>query len=117
MIDCNKQVLWRMYIHSGIRELEKAKDADGVTIIRTGEKEYCFPIDLKTDFVSTILAALEQDAKVEYIVHMWKNHWLDLPAYDLRKGLVELCPKNKDAKLMLIGEDGFVIHTIEETMK
>ena len=117
MTEHDQITLWRMYIHSGIRELEKAKDADGVTIIRTGEKEYCFPIDLNADFVSPILAALRQDSKVDYIVHMWKNHWLDLPAYDLRKGLVELCPENKDAKLMLIGEDGFVIHTIGETMR
>ena len=118
MIEKTEIGLWRMYIHSGIRELEKAGNADGVTILRTAEKEYCFPVKLESDFVSPMLKTLEAagDTRVLYLVHMWKNHWLDMPAYDLRKGLVTLCPENRDAQLMLIGENGFVIRTIEETM-
>ena len=111
--------LWQMYIHWGIKAIADAPDADAVVIMQTAiGKQYIFPIKLEDPFVTPIISALEtaQDTHVLRLVHIWKNHWLDMPAYDLLKALTQLHPENENAQLMLIGEKGFVMHSIKDTM-
>ena len=111
--------LYQMYIHSGIRAIEEAPEAEGITILRTSKgKEYCFPFSFQSDFVPNILSTLTagEDVCVLYLLHVWKNHALDVPSYGLRQALTALHPENQKALLMLIGEENFVIRSIQETM-
>ena len=111
--------LYRMYVHTGIKAIENAPDADAVVILRTANgKEHCFPISIGCAFVPQIVSTLDasQETHILYLVHIWKNHWLDIPAYDLRKALMDIHPENKSAKTMLIGENSFIIRSIEDTM-
>lgn len=111
--------LWQMYIHSGVSAIARNPDADGITILRTEQgRECCFPIVLKQLDVAPIIDDLKLtgDTRIPYLIHVWKNHWLDLPPYDLRKALLALNPENRDTRLMLIGEESFRILTLAETM-
>lgn len=111
--------LWQMYIHSGVKAIAQYPDADGITILRTEQgKEYCFPVVLKQLDVAPFINDLKQvgDTRIPYLIHVWKNHWLDLPPFDLRKALLALTPENGDARLMLIGEESFQILTLADTI-
>lgn len=111
--------LWQMYIWSGTRAIEEAPEADGITIVRTAKgKEYRFPLSLDKPFVPQVTATLTEaeDTHILYLIHVWKNHWLDVPSYGLRQALMALHPENKNAHLMLIGEKNFVIRSMEATM-
>jgi hypothetical protein len=115
----NAVALWQMYIHWGVKAIADAPNADAVIIMQTAnDKQYIFPIQLADSFVPPIISALEaaKDTHVLRLVHIWKNHWLDMPAYDLLKALTQLHPENENAQLMLIGEKGFVMHSIKDTM-
>ncbi len=112
--------LYQMYVHTGIKAIKNAPDADAVVILRTASgKEHCFPISLGSTFAPQIVSTLvaSEDTHILYVVHIWKNHWLDIPAYDLRKALMDIHPENKNAKTMLIGENSFIIRSIEDTMR
>ena len=111
--------LWQMYIHAGTQAIGESPDADGVTIIRTVKgTEYRFPYYMDKNYVPEILAALRAagDVHVRHLVHIWKNHWLDVPSYSLRQALLALHPQNADAHLMLIGEENFVFLSVRDTM-
>lgn len=111
--------LWRMYIYSGTSAIADAPNAEGITIVRTAKgNEYRFPISMENPFVQSVIEALTgaADTHVLYLIHVWKNHWLDVPSYGLRQALTALHPENKKARLMLIGEENFIIRSLEDTM-
>ena len=111
--------LWQMYIHSGTKAIAEAPNADGVTIVRTASgNEYNFPISLDKPFVPQVIDTLTDaaDTHILYLVHIWKNHWLDIPSYGLRQALTVLHPENIHARLMLIGEENFIIRSVQDTM-
>lgn len=110
-------ILWQMYIHSGVRAIREEPEAEGITLLRTASgREYRFR--LFRDDIPGFIDVLTQngDTHVLYLVHVWKNHWLDVPSHDLRKALTALHPENENALLMLIGEENFSVFTIRETM-
>lgn len=112
--------LWKLYIWSGVSAIAEVPDADGFAILRTEHnQEYRFPFHT-TDSVSTWAQnvtdslSVKNDTHIRYLIFVWKNHWLDVPAADLRKKLLDLHPENRDAKIMLIGQDGFIITTLSQ---
>lgn len=111
--------LWQMYIHSSVSAIAESPEAEGITIVRTSRgNEYRFPFIPGRSFLSEVVATLtgSGDTHILYLIHVWKNHWLDIPAYGLRQALTALCPENENALMMLIGEENFVIHSIKDTM-
>lgn len=116
----DEAVLWKMYIWSGVSAISEAADADGVVILRTKhDREFRFPFHLtdspaiwSQNIADTLVR--EDDMNVLYLIYIWKNHWLDVPAADLRKKLLSLHPDNKNARVLLIGEESFVIKTLSQ---
>lgn len=114
--------LWQMYIWSGTKAIQDLPDADGITILRTARgSEYRFPLYMKEPFVDSVQQAVDtltqkDDTQVLYLVHIWKNHWLDLPSRGLREALTALHSENKHARMMLIGEESFVILSVEDSL-
>ena len=111
--------LYQMYIHSGIPAIEEAPQAEGITILRTDKgQEYRFPFSFQAGFTAEVIAALTAagDSQVRYILHIWKNHALDVPSYDLREALLSLHPENGNARMLLAGENSFCIRSIQDTM-
>ena len=72
---------------------------------------YEFP---SPDAYGRILAALNGSAA--YLVTVWKDGTVDLPAYELREKLIAADPRNADAKLLLQGEGYLNIRSIGSTM-
>lgn len=115
----NKKILWQMYIWSGIKALSEQKDGDGVVILRTEKgNEYCFPVYRNEPFVDvmTLTDTLRkaEDIRVCYLTMMWNNHWLDVPPCVLRKALIELTLDNAEVNILLIGEENFLIRTLND---
>lgn len=119
-IEENETILWKMYIWSATQAISKNPDADGVAILRTAQnREFRFPFFMNApmeEWAENIRNVLIQESSVciSHLVYVWKNHWLDVPACALRKELISLCPENRDAQIMLIGEKGFVIKTFSQ---
>lgn len=115
----DETALWQMYMFSGTKAIAQWPEADGITILQTaGGKEYPLPLFLDEGAVRQDLAALVEagDTQVRYLVHVWKNHWPDVPAHDLCKALLELHPENGNAYLLLAGGENFVIRRLEDTV-
>lgn len=112
--------LWKMYIWSGVAAISKAADADGVVILQVEQgREFCFPFYMKDSmqvWVQGIIDTLMAEATlhIPYLIYIWKNHWLDVPAADLRKKMISLHPENKNTLILLIGEEGFVVKTLSQ---
>lgn len=116
----DETTLYRMYTFSSIQAIADHPDAEGITIVQTVTgKEYFFPFDGDPVFVSQAVYALTnvEDAHIRYLIHVWKDHTLDVPSYGLRKALTELHPENGKALLMLRGENGFSILRLGDTMR
>ena len=111
--------LSQLYRHSGIPAIDEAPEAEGVTILRTTKgQEYCLLFSFQENFTQNIIHLLTaaDDRQILYIIHVWKNHALDVPSYDLREALLSLHPENRNARMLLVGEKNFHIRSIEETM-
>lgn len=112
-------ILYRMYVFSGISAIGDFPDAEGITLVRTAKgREYRFPFTFDKPFIPQVVAALTEaeDTHILQLIHVWKNHCLDIPSYSLRQALMALHPENKNARLMLAGENSFTILTVSETM-
>ena len=112
--------LYQMYVFSGVRAISEHPDAEGVTLVRTAAgEEYLFPFTGDPDFAEKAARILTEgkNAHIRYLIHVWKDHTLDVPSYGLRKVLMELHPANGKALLMLRGENGFTIFTLGDTMR
>ena len=115
----DETTLYQMYIFSAIRAIADAPDAMGVTLVRTKKGNcYQFPFSPAPDFVPRAVRTLteSEDPHIRYLIHVWKDHTLDVPAYSLRRALMELHPENRNALLMLAGENGYAILPLEDTM-
>ena len=116
----NETVLWKMYMWSAVQAISEEPEADGVVILKTAQnREFRFPFFMNrptAEWSAHIRNVLirENSACIRNLVYVWKNHWLDIPADDLRKELISLCPENQNAQIMLIGEDGFVIKKLSQ---
>ena len=115
----DERTLSQLYRHSGIPAIDETPEAEGITILRTGKgQEYRFPFSFQENFTAEVVAALTAagDPQVLYILHIWTNHALDVPSYELREALLALHPENRNTRMLLVGEKGFHIRSIEETM-
>ena len=115
----DETILYQMYVFSAIRAIADAPDAMGVTLVRTKKGNcYQFPFSPDPDFVPRAVRTLTEaeDPHIRYLIHVWKDHTLDVPAYSLRRALMGLHPENQDALMMLAGENGFRILPLAETM-
>ena len=116
----DQHFLYQMYVFSGISAIENAPDAEGITIVRTAKgTEYRFPLYMDKPFIPEAIATLTEaeDTHILYLIHVWKNHWLDVPSYGLRQALMALHPENKNALMMLAGETGFTVLPLGDTMR
>ena len=116
----DKTTLHRMYLTSGISALQSHPEAEGITLVRTAKgNEYHFPFSFQASFVPEAVAALTgaEDIHIQYLLHIWKDRTLDVPAYSLRKALMALHPNNRDALLMLAGKTGFALLPLGDTMR
>ena len=57
-----------------------------------------------------------EDVEMKYCVCMWNRGWLEIPFYHLRKGLLDISPKNEDMIFAGQGEDTIVLKTLKEMM-
>lgn len=113
------KILWKMYIWSGVKALSRLSGEDGVVILRTEkENEYCFPVYQKGSImdVAALTDTLRKadDIRVSYLTMMWSNHWLDQPPYVLKQALIELTMVDADAKFMTIGEESFLVRSLND---
>ena len=58
------------------------------------------------------LDAIGRDTAVIRLICYWLDGGLDLPSYDFREALRGLHPNNRDAEMLLIGTQGFVVKPI-----
>lgn len=58
----------------------------------------------------------QKDTAIAFLVAMWRDQWIDLPSYDLRRKLIDLDGSNREALLVLQGENCLVVRTIGSTM-
>lgn len=56
------------------------------------------------------------DTVINRMVCMWSDKSLDVPSHDLREMICALHPDNANAKILLQGDDGYVIKKISETV-
>lgn len=82
-----------------------------------GKVDVCFPDE--TQFIKMLQE--KADCELKYIVCMWKNGNVDIPSMHFRKRLLEISPKNADAKTVVLTEDGngqaaFGVRTIGRSM-
>ena len=109
--------LWQMYMFSGVQAIQEAPEAEGITIVQAAsgrEYRYHFCTDQVSAFADMLTG--NGDTQILYLVHVWKNHTLDVPSYDLRKALLDLHPENKDALMLLTGAENFIVRSIQSTM-
>ena len=97
-------------------------DAEQIIVVKTVKNRihrYVFHsmneiIQEKNAFVQELID--QDDVEIKYIVCMWGNYGLEVPAMQLRKELLEASPKNLEAFVVMQGEYDLVIRTIESTM-
>lgn len=58
----------------------------------------------------------QKDTVIAFWVTMWRDRWIDLPSYSLRQKLIDLHGSNREALLVLQGENCLAVHTIGSTM-
>lgn len=58
----------------------------------------------------------QKDTAIAFLVAMWGNHWIDLPSYSLRQKLIDIDESNREALLVLQGENCLVVRTVGSTM-
>lgn len=111
--------LWKMYIYSGIRAIAQAPDADGISILQTIQGNECtIPMTMGEPLDSRFIDSLIKtgDTRIAYMIYIWKNHWLDIPPFDLRQALLRIDPENKNTRLLFIGEENFIVRSLESIM-
>lgn len=109
--------LWQMYMFSAVRAIREAPESEGITLLQTvSGKEYLY--HFCADNIFDVMNALVQngDTRVLYLIHVWRDHTLDVPSYDLRRMLLELHPENQDALMLLTGRESFTIRSLGSTM-
>lgn len=112
--------LYRMYVFSAVRAMAEHPEAEGITLVRTAAgEEYSFPFPGDPDFTEKTARVLMEgkSAPIRYLIHVWKDHTLDVPSYGLRQAFLKLHPENGNALLMLNGENGFAVLPLGETMR
>ena len=112
-------LLHQMFGLSASQSLADMPDAAGITLLRSNNgNEYCFPFMFDSGFVPQVICTLKKanDTHIRYLIHVWKDHALDVPSHDLRRALISLHPENRNALLMLAGENGYAILPLGDTM-
>ena len=74
--------------------------------------------DDQTASEEKILSTLttQKDTAIAFLLVMWNNHCIDLPSYSLRQKLIAMDEKNREALLVLRGENCLAVRTIGSTM-
>lgn len=103
------------------RQVSAEKDAQQVIAVKTAKGNvYHFPnhcVGEPSEEDTFLEMLLEQgDAEIQYILCMWHNYQLDVPSLHFRRRLVEICPRNKDAVVLLLGENAFHAKRVEQLM-
>ncbi len=109
--------LWQMYMFSAVQALRESPEADGITLLKTDSgKEYRYQFGM--DDISDVRNGLVHsgDPRVLYLIHVWRDHTLDVPPYDLRSVLLEVLPENRDALMLLTGKESFIVRSLGSTM-
>ena len=63
------------------------------------------------------LLKAKNDTKVNSLICIWHDGCVDLPSYSFRKMLLELNPKNEEAKIVFPKENGWFSRSVKSTMK
>lgn len=103
------------------RLVEAEQGAQQVIAVKTAKGNvYHFPnhcVGEPSEEDAFLEMLLEQgDAEIQYILCMWHNYQLDVPSLHFRRRLVEICPRNKDAVVLLLGENVFHAKRVEQLM-
>lgn len=81
-----------------------AGTAEQVILVQTaaGEVLYCLNRDVsRPEDEDGFLAQIREHGQLEWIVCMWRGGGVDLPSCHFRKGLLDLCPENGNARMVL----------------
>ena len=72
---------------------------------------------VNNDFQKTLdVLTQSDDTMVTKLVAMWKEGSVDVPSYAFRKSLLELDDANRQTKVLLRSESGYIMKTIEIMM-
>lgn len=58
----------------------------------------------------------KDDKAVRYLVCMWRNGEIDVPSMYFRRRLIEICPQNTNALVLLQGMNAFTVREIRQLM-
>lgn len=102
-------------------EIRLNPEVDWAVVVRTKKahtRSFVMKLDELEDAIDSFMKELIQsdDAEIKYMVCMCNNYGIDIPAYYLNKSLLEACPKNVDAQVILQGEYDFAVRTIGSMM-
>jgi len=109
--------------HEKRTEIERQKMTQVIVVLTANEKIYTKFLDYGNKFVQEeeehFLDTLKAttDTEVKKMVCMWSEGSLDFPAYSLREKLIQINPQNESAEILLNGYDGFIVKTVDKTMK
>lgn len=103
-------------------EIRLHPEAEQVVVVRTAKnriRSFAFQtmeeiVQEDNVFVNQLVE--QDDAEIKYIVCMWSNYGLDVPAFSLIKSFLAASAKNEDAFMVLQGEYDFVSRTLKSSM-
>lgn len=95
--------------------------ADQVIVVRTAKGSVCHLLNRsimagdtkEEDAFFTMLIDREETA-IQAVVCMWNNRSIDLPSSHFRHRLMELCPDNQNAVVLLQGENALIVKKLEQ---
>ena len=57
-----------------------------------------------------------KDTDVKYIICKWNGYSVDVPSWSFRKKLLEINSNNANAKILLLGFDGYIVKNVKDIM-
>lgn len=110
-------------LEEGKRRLEENPEAEQVIVVKTAKGQVCHFANRAVTAgdrrdEDAFLAELAHGGETELraLVCLWQGQALDVPSFHFRSRLLELCPNNKDAVVLLQGEDVLLAKKLEVLM-
>ncbi|HIT34305.1 MAG TPA: hypothetical protein IAC31_06755 [Candidatus Faecousia intestinigallinarum] len=107
---------WRTLMEAAKELLAQVSSARQAVAVLTGNNRYCQasgnPMeDWEAGLAETL--AMEQDARVRYLVCMWEDGTLDVPSARLR-ALLMASAENQETQVLLQGAQGYTVKTLRD---
>lgn len=105
------------------RLLQAEPPAEQVIVVKTAKGSVCHLLNRSIragdttdeDAFFTMLSDRGETA-IQAVLCMWSDRSIDLPSNHFRRRLAELCPDNKNAVVLLQGENDFIMKRLEQVI-